>query len=332
MARLETSGLRRVALAFGLLLVACGATPEPSVSPPVTTTSPQAHTGTPIARLPETAEPTPALTASPTPAVTAEPTPRFTPTRVLSRGRWILAPDERPVPASTSLRAIVYEQGCPSRAFQDEIYEPLISYRSEFPKSPFISIVFPILSAPSTTDCHGAQGTPVTVELSQPIRNWTLVDGGGGTRLRHAHGISIYWSDGEGAAALERARTLIDASWCESTVHGDREAFTPSQLLEMSNDIAATEGPVEGGNAFIGDWEDAAQFFGAVEAYDDGDVYHAILASAMSLGLSDRDPAALVLMRLQSWTLVGARQIWYPAYLFRDFLGATVFEPCVASV
>lgn len=168
------------------------------------------------------------------------------------------------------------------------------------------------------------------VTLSKPLGDRTLIDGGGGTlAFQRLDGLPVYWSDPLATVASERVRLMIGSDACESVAQGDRAQLASDELLALAAQVNGHAGPADNGRAYAGSWVDAAKYFGAIEGYTDGHVYNGIVAPAANLGITDAtsDGSALALTRLNGWGLIGGIEIWYPAFLFKGFQGATVSRP-----
>jgi hypothetical protein len=272
---------------------------------------------------------TPTPTPTPLPPL---PTPKpATDNPVLSRARWNLAPDELALTTSTQLRVIVQEQGCSSGQQPVLFGEPFVFYEPDS-----IAILFSILSLPWFGDCQPAPGIPATITLKERLGHRVLYDmGGNGQVLRRINEIPIFWSDPLGDAASQRVRLMAGPGACESSIEGDRVELAPDELRAIDAEVNWRGGPVDHRQAYVGSWFDASQFFGAIETYQNGSLYNAIVATIQDLGISDPKlpVGSLVLTRLQDWYLPTGQQVWYPAYLFQAFSGARVFHspPCQVS-
>jgi hypothetical protein len=198
-----------------------------------------------------------------------------------------------------------------------------------------IDILFTIISVSLSSGCMPPRSVPVTVKLDEKLGNRYLHDEGArGIVFQWSRVVSVYRTDPLGELASDRARALVGPDVCESVVEGDRAPLARDQLLALAAQVQGGRGPADHGLAYVGNWLDAAQYFGAVEAYTDGYIYYGILAPASNLGIADptADGSALAITRLNRWSLIGAGDIWYPAFEFDSFLGARVFHapPCEA--
>jgi hypothetical protein len=169
----------------------------------------------------------------------------------------------------------------------------------------------------------------MTIHLSEPLRDRVLVDGGGGQFTYQVQGsLAAVSEEGSeiGITARQRARGQVEDRACVTTVNLDQRLPDAGRLDEIVQELGDASGNVDEGRAWLGTWESAARYFGAVETYTDGVNYHAIVASPFLLGLQGASADAFVLTELAGLSIRG-RWIWYPSYYFRALPGATVFTP-----
>jgi hypothetical protein len=241
-------------------------------------------------------------------------------------GGWGLAPGEQPNPRSTELNVEILDYGCDSGLTDpDQIQEPFIAYEETA-----VSIVFSLL-VERRDDCAPGVIIPITVELSEPLGDRDLVDGGSGDlRFDSAGQFAVFPADPE-VARDHALANFPDACVTTVSLEGDFPSYR--QLNRMSRRMPVTSGAIDHGRAYQGSWEQAARYFGAVEVYrDEVDFefesgHSAILAPASRLGIEGSSEGGVALVALTlAYTSTGY-EIWYPAFLFADFEPASVYSP-----
>lgn len=109
----------------------------------------------------------------------ASPSPGFGP------ATWALDPAfPTPTAASTELHILVWERACAGgSAAKGRMSTPLIEYAAET-----VTITVGVRGLPGVQTCQGNQATPLAVQLTEPLRDRTLLDGGRDPR-RSAPGV-----------------------------------------------------------------------------------------------------------------------------------------------
>ena len=99
----------------------------------------------------------------------ASPSPGFEP------ARWALDPAfPSPTAASTELHILVWERACASgSAATGRMSTPLIEYAAET-----VTITVGVRGLPGVQACPSNQATPLAVQLTEPLGDRTLLDGG----------------------------------------------------------------------------------------------------------------------------------------------------------
>lgn len=213
------------------------------------------------------------------------------------------------------------------------IQEPFIAYEEGA-----VSIVFTVLEArgdgcPPTA---AAVGVPMTVRLSQPLGDRDLVDGGAGeVRFVGRGQFVVFIDDPERITdlAAEHAAAMVPDA-CVTTISGDEEYPSYRRLNRMGRSLHEPTGPLDHGRAYLGSWEEAARYFGAVEGYSDNSGFGTalILAPASGLGIEDPSGDRMALVPLTPYFLDTGFEIWYPTFLFAGYEAATVYAPSPCSV
>ncbi len=212
---------------------------------------------------------------------------------------WELAPDERPTDSSTELRLVVYEYSCASGVSPEgRIEGPTIEYGATE-----VAITFEVRPRPGDQDCPSAPGAPVTVTLTEPLGNRTLIDGDAGpVVIERSAGFLALSSGHVDALAHGRFQALVGPSPCRTSIY-DRYVPTQAELEAMAGQTDG-EGLIAGG-WYKGDWLGAARAFGAIEAYEGRPKPWYIVR------LVD---GVLALVSLDPFPISGGRTLWYPGF------------------
>jgi hypothetical protein len=242
-------------------------------------------------------------------------------------GSWRLAPDEHPTTDSTDLGVLVFDPDC-SAGLRDpgQVQDALIAYSDTD-----VRVTFPVLKVQRPT-CSTHTAVPMTIHLSEPLGFRQLIDSGGEGFVfqQNEHTATIVQGLGRiNLTGRERARAMIRDRACVTTVNLDRHIPEVIDLVRFVETLGSSDGPVDGGRAWLGHASDAASYFQAIERYEDGVNYHAIVAAPEDLGLKAASTRSVVLTRLIAFS-IGGRSIWYPAFDFHALGNATVFTsaPC----
>ena len=241
-----------------------------------------------------------------------------------------MPPGEHPSPSSTELHVEIFDKDCTSRLIdRDQVPEPFIAYEETA-----VSIVFTILAVRGD-DCSSGVGIPMTVELAEPLGRRDLMDGGtGDPRFDGVGQFAIFTADPAGVAKVARDHaSAIVPDACVTSVSLDGDSPSYRQLNRMSRLLNGTSGVIDHGRGFQGSWQQAARYFGAIEAYADTVDFDfesgvtAILAPASRMGIEGFSEDSMALVPLTVAYTSTSSEIWYPAFLFADGEPAFVYAP-----
>jgi hypothetical protein len=242
----------------------------------------------------------------------------------LATANWKLSAEAHPTVRSTQMSVLVFDPDC-SVGLRDpgQVQDPIITYTYEA-----ITVTFPVLKV-RRPECAAKSAVPMTIHLSEPLGDRQLIDGGGGTFTYQVQGSLAAVSQERSQVkitALERARGQVEDRACVTTINLDRRVPDANELEAIVKEMGPATGNADEGRAWLGTWDSAARYFGAIETYTDGVNYHAIVASPFLLGLAGVSPDAYVLTELTGLS-IGGSWLWYPSFNFRALPDATVFTP-----
>jgi hypothetical protein len=177
---------------------------------------------------------------------------------------WELAPSDRPTPESMSLDVVVHERACANgESPAGRVVGPEIEYGDDA-----VTITFAVL--PNPGDCPSAPGAPVTVQLTEPLGDRQLRDGGsdGAVVLIEASSdLLAVSSERADQYAWARLQAIAGPSECRISRISDGYVPTEAELEEAVDRLGGEDGFIDYGYVSA-DWLAAARAFGAVEAYE----------------------------------------------------------------
>ena len=245
-----------------------------------------------------------------TPAVTPRPTPPATPQIAPGSGWWELAAAERPTGASSELDLLVYERECANgESPEGRVVGPDIEYGDAS-----VTITFQVSPLPGAGDCPAAPGAPVTVQLSEPLGDRRLVDGGFASSdrvIQHSDGLLWVTPLRSLERATARFAALLGADACPQTVT-DPRALDEADLEQLANELGTPNGMLGDGLAWVGSVDAAVPELGGFELYQDRDrAWYMIGFAEEQAWLADGiEPGDLVLADVTSLPISGGRTIW----------------------
>lgn len=231
---------------------------------------------------------------------------------------WELAPTERPTDASTELDLLVFERECANgESPEGRVGEPEIEYGALS-----VTITFQIRSA-GGGDCPAAPGAPVTVQLSEPLGDRRLVDGGFASSdrvIQHDHELLWVFPLRSFERATARLVALLGPDACQETTTEPR-AVDESQLEQLANDLGESEGMLGDGLAWVGSLNSAVPELGGFELYQDRDRAFFMIAFAEQQQwlADDVETGDLVLADITSLPISGGRTIWIVGRYHQSF-------------
>jgi hypothetical protein len=217
---------------------------------------------------------------------------------------WELAVHERPTAESTSLDVVVYERACASgQSPEGRIVGPEIEYGVGV-----VSITFHVQQLSGAGDCQMAPGVPTTVQLSEPLGDRRINDGGFNSAdvvIEASEELLAISSSRVDELAYERFEAMVGGQTCTSTVIYDRYVPTQEELEAAADELEGEEGFIEYGGYVAQDWLSAARAFGAIEAYGGRPKPWYIVTPG------DGSP---VLAPLDPFPISGGRTIWFAGF------------------
>jgi hypothetical protein len=232
---------------------------------------------------------------------------------------WELAPTERPTANSTRLDLLVYERGCASgHSPEGRLNEPTIEYGESA-----ITITYTVQAAPGAQLCPGAPGAPVTIELTEPLGDRRLADGGfddGDRVIAHDDGLLWLMPVNAEETATRRFDALLGANSCPR--QGRKLArVTDAQLTQLADELGSAEGMLGDRLAWVGSAEAAVRELGGFELYQDLDSrwYMIGFAENQQWLAEGVHPGDLVLADITSLTISADRTIWIPGRYWQTF-------------
>lgn len=222
------------------------------------------------------------------------------------------------------VRVIVYENDCPTRSAVGRVRQPAVGNVSNA-----VVISFVVTSPAHGETCPGGlnfAGAPYALQLSEPIGDRFLVDGGIHETVLEwsSSGLPLFDSRQPSRVAIQRAPAIVGADACVTKVSFNNTAPTADRLEQMAANLGTFRGYVDGGRAYVGSFTDATAAFGGVEAFLDFNQTDVMLGHAQDLPIAqitDRVDG-LVIAEVTGFWVRDGRQIWYPA-----FHSATLITP-----
>ena len=179
---------------------------------------------------------------------------------------WELAPHERPTSASTELDVVVYEQACASgQSPEGRIVGPEIEYDVGV-----VSITFHVTPLPGAGDCQLVPGVPMTVQLTEPLGDRRINDGGFNSVdvvIEASNELLAISSSRVDELAYERFEAMAGADACIGTAMTDRVVPTQAELEAAVEALRGADGRIPGRGYASENWLSAARALGAIEAY-----------------------------------------------------------------
>lgn len=218
---------------------------------------------------------------------------------------WELAAHERPTATSTELDLVVYEQACANgESPEGRVVGPRVDYSEEA-----VTILFWVSPLPGGGDCPLAPGAPVRVELSGPLGDRRIVDGGIGADavMEASDSLLALETSRVDEMASERFVAMVGGEECTSVVMYDRDVPTQEELeaaAEIPELLDAGEGFIEFGGYVSDRWLSAARAFGAIEAYGGRPKPWYIMMPGERLTLAQLDP----------FPISGGRTVWFAGF------------------